>query len=97
MKLGPFTLTEKHWLKVFEYRVLRKLFGPEGGNNWEKFCNKGLHDFHYSPGIQVIKSRIIGGWGIWHIRRRGQMHIGFWRKKLKETTWKQLGTKCRII
>jgi len=37
----------------------------------------------------VIKSRIIGGWGIWHIRRRGQMHIGFWRKKL--------GTKCRII
>jgi len=29
MKLGPFTLTEKHWLKVFEYRVLRKLFGPK--------------------------------------------------------------------
>ena len=25
----PFTLTELHWLRVFEYRVLRKLFGPK--------------------------------------------------------------------
>jgi len=57
----PLTLTDEHWLRVFEYRVLRKLFGPkrvEIIRDWEKFCNEDC-DFHHSPGIQVNKSRII--------------------------------------
>jgi hypothetical protein len=46
---------------VFEYRVLRKIFGPKRVEvrDWEKFSNEDLHDFHHSQGIQVIQSRII--------------------------------------
>jgi hypothetical protein len=58
----PFALREEHWLRVFEYRVLRKIFGPkrvEIIRDWEKFSTEDLHDFHHSPGIQVIRSRII--------------------------------------
>ena len=51
---------------MFEYRVLRKIFGPkrvEVIRDWEKFSNEVLRDFHQSPGIQVIQSRIISRLG----------------------------------
>jgi hypothetical protein len=55
------TLREKQRLRVFESRVLRRIFGPKrdgvtGG--WRKLHNEELRDLYSSPSvISVIKSR----------------------------------------
>jgi hypothetical protein len=54
------TLREDHRLRVFENRVLRKIFGPKGEEygSWRKLHNDELHDLYSSPNIvRVIKSR----------------------------------------
>jgi hypothetical protein len=56
------TLGEEHRLRVFENRVLRKIFGPkrEEDGSWRKLHNDELHDLYSSPNIvRVIKSRRI--------------------------------------
>jgi hypothetical protein len=54
-------LGEEHRLRVFENRVLRKIFGPkmEEDGPWRKLHNDDLlHDLYSSPNIvRVIKSR----------------------------------------
>jgi hypothetical protein len=53
-------LGEEHRLRVFEYSVLRKIFGPkrEEDGSWRKVHNYELHDLYSSPNIvRVIKSR----------------------------------------
>jgi hypothetical protein len=56
------TLREEQRLRVFENRVLRRIFGPkrdEVTGEWRRLCNKELHDLYSSPNIvQVIKSRM---------------------------------------
>jgi hypothetical protein len=55
------TVREGHKLRVFENKVLRRIFGPErdrvtGG--WRKLHNKELHNLYSSPSIiRIIKSR----------------------------------------
>jgi hypothetical protein len=55
------TLREEHRLRVFENRVLRRIFGPKrdeviGG--WRKLHNEKLHNLYSSPDIiRIIKSR----------------------------------------
>jgi hypothetical protein len=48
-------------LRVFENRVLRKIFGPkrdEVSGGWRKLHNEELHGLFSSPGIvRVIKAR----------------------------------------
>jgi hypothetical protein len=54
------TLGEEYRLRVFENRVLRKIFGPkrEEDGSWRKLHNDELHSLCYSPNIvRVIKSR----------------------------------------
>jgi hypothetical protein len=54
------TLGEEHKLRVFENRVLRRIFGPkrEGDGSWRKLQNDELHSLYSSPNIvRVIKSR----------------------------------------
>jgi hypothetical protein len=52
---------EEHRLRVFENRVLRRIFGPkrdEVTGEWRKLNNKELHDLYSSPSIiRIIKSR----------------------------------------
>jgi hypothetical protein len=54
-------LREEHRLKVFENRVLRRIFGPkrdEVTGEWRKLHNKELCDLYSSPSIiRIIKSR----------------------------------------
>jgi hypothetical protein len=54
------TLREEHRLRVFQNRVLRKIFGPkrEEDGSWRKLHNDELHNLYSSPNIvRVIKSR----------------------------------------
>jgi sorting nexin-29 len=67
------TLREEHRLKVFEKRVLRRIFGPkrdEVTGEWRKLHNGELHNLYSSRGIiRQIKSRRIR-WA-WHVARMG--------------------------
>ena len=55
------TLREKRRLRVFENRVLRRIFGPKRDGvtgEWTKLHNEELNDLYSSPNIvRVIKSR----------------------------------------
>jgi hypothetical protein len=56
------TLREEYKLRVFENRVLRRIFGPkrdEETGEWRKLYNKELHDLYSSPSIiRIMKSRM---------------------------------------
>jgi hypothetical protein len=59
-KTWSLTLGEEHRLRVFENRVLRKIFGPktEEDGLWRKLHNDELYSLYSSPNIvRVIKSR----------------------------------------
>jgi hypothetical protein len=43
-------LREEHRLRVFENRVLRRIFGPKGGE-LRKLHNEELHNLYCSPSI----------------------------------------------
>jgi hypothetical protein len=53
---------EEHRLRVFENRVLRRIFGPkrnEVTGDWRKLHNEELHNFYSSPNIiRIINSRM---------------------------------------
>ena len=55
------TLREERRLRVFETRVLRRVFGPkrdEVTGEWRKLHNKELNDLYSLPNIvRVVKSR----------------------------------------
>jgi hypothetical protein len=58
------TLGEEHRLRVFENRVLRKIFGPkrEEHGSWGKLHNDKLHSLYSSQNIvRAIKSRRLWG------------------------------------
>jgi hypothetical protein len=80
-------LREERRLRVFETRVLRRIFGPnrdEVTGEWRNLNNEELHDL-YSPNIVlVIKSRRMRRTG--HVARMGRREacIGFWWGNLRE-------------
>ena len=54
------TLREESRLRVFENRILRRIFGPKRDENGElrRLHNKELHSLYRSPNVvSVIKSR----------------------------------------
>jgi len=76
------TLREERRLRVFENRMLRRIFGPrrdEITREWRKLHNEELNNLYSSPNIvRVIKWRKIRWAG--HIARmgRGEAYTGFW-------------------
>jgi hypothetical protein len=67
------TLREEHRLRVFENRVLGRIFGPsrdEVTGGWRKLHNEELHGLYSSPSIiRVIKARRMRWAG--HVAHRG--------------------------
>jgi hypothetical protein len=68
------TLREEHRLRVFENKVLRRIFGPKGHEvtgEWRKLHNEELHDLYSSPSIiRIIKSKRMRWAG--HVARMGE-------------------------
>ena len=69
-----FACGEKCRLRVFENRVLRKVFGPkrdEVTGRWRRLLNKELYALYSSPNIiRVMKSRRLRWAG--HVARMGE-------------------------
>jgi hypothetical protein len=88
------TLREEHRLRVFENRVLRKIFRPkrdEVTGGWRKLQYEKLRNLHCSPSIiRMIKSRRTRWAG--HVAQMGEKRnvyrnlVG--KPKRKETTRK---------
>jgi hypothetical protein len=72
--LRSLTLREEYRLRVFENRVLRRIFGPKRNevmSEWKKLHNKELNDLYSSPSIiRIIKSRRMRWAG--HVTRMGE-------------------------
>jgi hypothetical protein len=68
------TLRDEHRLRVFENRVLTRLFGlkrDEVMGEWRKLHNEELHDLYSSPSIiRILKSRKMRWVG--HVARMGE-------------------------
>jgi len=84
------TLKEERRLRVFENRVLRRIFGPmrdEITGEWRKLHNEELNYVYCSPNIvRVIKSRTVRWAG--HVARMGERRGVYGVLVRKETTWK---------
>jgi hypothetical protein len=86
------TLREKHRLRVFDNRVVRRIFGPkrdEVTGEWRKLHIEELHTLYSSPDIiRQIKSRRMRWVG--HVAHMGEECVqGFDGKaRRKETAWK---------
>jgi hypothetical protein len=69
------TIRKEHTLRVFENRVLRRIFGPkrdEVTGGWRKLHNEELHGLYSSPStVRVIKARRMRWAG--HVARMGEM------------------------
>ena len=67
------TMREERRLRVFENRVLRRVFGPKRGEvigEWRKLHNEELRDLYSLPNIvRVVKSRRMKWAG--HVARMG--------------------------
>jgi hypothetical protein len=54
------TVRGEHKLRVFENRVLRRIFGRKRDGGWRKLHNEEIHNLYSSPSIiRIIKLRRI--------------------------------------
>jgi hypothetical protein len=82
------TLREEQRVRVFETRVLRRIFGPKrykATGEWRRLHNKELNDLYLSPNIgRVIKSRRMK-WGACSTYGEKEVRTGFWWGDLTES------------
>jgi len=67
------SLRKEHRLRVFENRVLRRIFGPkrDEDGSWRKYHNDELHDLYSSSNlVRVIKAGRLRWAG--HVARMGE-------------------------
>jgi hypothetical protein len=80
-------LREEHRLRVFENRVLRRIFGPkrdEVTEDWRKLYNEELHKFYsLSNIIRITKSRRMRWAGHEGRMERTGMRIVYWWESQK--------------
>jgi hypothetical protein len=80
------TLREERRLKVFENRVLWRMFGPkrdEVTGEWRKLHNEEFNELYSLPNIvRVVKSRRMRWAG--HVARKEEVCKGCWWGCLKE-------------
>ena len=72
------TLREECKLRVFENRILRRIFEPKSDENgeWRRFHNEELHSLYRSPNIvRVIKYRRLR-WAV-HVARTEEGRSAF--------------------
>ena len=72
------TLREEFRLRVFENRILRRIFGPNRDENgeWIRLHKEELHSLYRLPNIvRVIKSRILRWEG--HVARKKEGRSAF--------------------
>jgi len=96
------TLREERRLRVFENRVLRRIFGPkmdEVTGEWKKLHNEELNNMYSSPNIvRVIKSRRMRWAG--HVARMGEgrgVYTVLMEKPEGRNHWGDPGVDGRII
>ena len=96
------TLREERKLRVFENKMLRRIFGPrrdEVTGDWRRLHNEELNDLYCSPNIvRVIKSRRMRWAG--HVARMGEETgcIGsWWGNRRERDHWGDLGVDAWII
>jgi hypothetical protein len=77
-----FKLREEHRLRVFENRVLRRIFGvkrDEVKGEWRKLHSEELHNLYSYPDIVTqVKSRRMRWVGMWHVWERRGKCTRFW-------------------
>ena len=95
-------MREERRLRVFENRVLRRVFGPKGDEvtgEWRKLHNEVLSDLYSLPNIvRVVKPRRMRL--AWHVARMGggEGCTGFWWGNLRERDlWGDPDADGRII
>ena len=96
------TFRKERRLRVFENRVLRRVFGPkrdEVTGEWRKLHNEEFRDLYSLPNIvRVVKSRRMRWAG--HVARMGEGRecTGFWWGNLRERVhWDDPAADGRII
>jgi hypothetical protein len=70
------TLREERRLRVFENRLLRRVFGPKRDEvtwEWRKLRNEELSDLYSLPNIVLV----VKSWGICRVWGRGEVCTGF--------------------
>jgi len=87
-EIWSLTLREERRLRVFEKRVLRRIFGPKKEEvtvEWRKLHNEELNDLDCSPNIvRVIKSRRMRWAGNVARIGREEAYTGVWWENLME-------------
>ena len=74
------TLREEHRLRMFENRVLRRIFEPKGNGvtgEWRKLHNEELNSLYSSPSNVRVKNEMGGVCGTYGGRERCAQGFGW--------------------